>query len=571
MTKRANWIHFIAGGKGNDHLGGTSGRDLIVGRQGDDWMHGGKGNDVLLGDDAHGGKHWGWHFGGCWNARGDGNDTLDGGPGSDLVLGGRGNDLANYTLQENLKSHDVYDGSKGFDTLKLSLTYGEARLDSIQQDIAAFRAFLEDHANPGSDHGKTFHFESFNLDARNFEALEITLVNAAPTATADAIATDEDTPLLVAAPGLLANDTDPDHLDVLGVKGADTTSALGASVSVGANGNLTYDAGDLFQHLAAGESVTDSFHYTIADLSGTTATATVQVTVNGVNDAPLAGDDVAAPEGGGGQVEERLINFDDAPNPDVPSPTVDGYLFAGFSHFGFAGAGGTGMVAASTGNNNVGGGFDADAAIKRTDGEDFALKSLAIAALSVEPHVRIEGYNNGAHVDGATAELNLNGGYATLDFGAAWSSIDEVRFFGDVDPSQGVIADYLMIDNLLVSSGTAGAAGYSEDAPLDIDVLANDSDVDTSDVLQVIGVSAKSAMGATISVNDDGTLHYDPTDADDIQALGRGETATDSFEYTVSDGHGGVDTASVSVALAGADELVSPFAGLLSGPDVNLI
>ena len=573
MTKRADWIHFIAGGKDDNHLQGTDGRDVIFGRQGDDWMHGGAGNDILLGDGGYGGRLWGWHFGGCWNARGGGNDTLDGGAGSDLLLAGRGNDLANYTLQENLQSHDVYDGGKGFDMLQLSLTYGEARLDSVQEDIAAFKEFLEDHANSRGEHGKTFHFESFNLDARNFEALEIVRVNAAPTATADAFATDEDTPRLVAAPGVLANDTDPDHLDVLAVTGADAMSARGATVSVGADGSLSYDTGDLFQYLAAGESVTDTFHYAIVDLGGATATATVQVTVNGVNDAPLAGDDAFAPEGGGGPVENQLISFDATPDP-IASPTVDGYSFAGFTHFGFSGVGGTSMLAAGTGNDNVGGGSDADGAITRVDGEDFALKSLSIAAFFVEPTVTIKGYNDGAAVDGADLLLSLNGGYTNVQFGAAWASVDEVRFYGDVDPSLGVLGDYVLIDNLLVSSGTGGAAGYSEDEVFDIDVrdlLTNDEDPDLSDRLAVVNVSAKSAMGATITLDlVHGMLHYDPTDAQDIQALAGGETATDSFEYTVSDGNGGTDTASVSIALQGADEPVSPFAGLLSGPDVDL-
>jgi len=550
MTKRADPIKFITGSKGDDHLQGTAGKDVIAGGQGGDWIKGGAGNDLVAGDDLFGGKHWGWLFGSCWHAGSGGNDHLDGGGGSDLVLAGGGNDIANYTWSENLLSHDVYDGGKGFDTLQLTLTHGEFHLASVQADIAAFEAFLDSHANPQSDHGKTFEFKSFDLDARNFEALEIVLVNSAPTAGADAIATDEDTPLHIAAPGLLANDSDPDHLDVLSVTGADASSAHGAAVVVGADGGVTYDAGSLFQYLATGESVTDSFAYAIADLAGAAATATVQVTVTGVNDAPVAADDIVAPEGGAGQVDERLITFEDATNP----ANVDGYAFAGFSIFGFAGVGGTFMAAASTGNDNVGGGSDADGAVRHVDGADFAVHSLAIAALSFEPNVTIVGYNDNKPVDGAQVSLALNGGYTTIDFGPAWGSVDEVRFYGSVAEPEG---DYLMIDNLQVATGgSGGGSGVSEDTPIDIDVLGNDKDVDASDVLHMSAFDAMSKMGAAISMNDDGTLHYDPTHAEDIQALAQGETATDTFEYTVSDGHGGTDVASVSVALLGFDDLL---------------
>jgi VCBS repeat-containing protein len=551
MTKHAKWIKLIAGGRGDDHLQGSAGKDVVIGHQGNDWLHGGAGNDLVAGDEVFGGKLWGWHLGGCWHASGAGNDTLDGGAGSDLVLGGRGNDFANYTFAENLQSHDVYDGGKGFDTLQLSLTYGEARLASVQEDIAAFQSFLECRADPRSDHGKTFHFDSFDLDARNFEALETSLVNAAPTARADAFASDEDTPLRVAAPGVLANDTDADHLDVLAVTGADTLSSRGATVVVGTDGSITYDAGSLFQYLAAGESAMDSFSYQIEDLGGAAATATVRVAVAGVNDEPVAGDDSLAPAGGGGQAQEQLITFEGASN----AADVDGYAFAGFYTDSMFGINNSWMAATYTKTDTAGGDFDADGAIKRVDGQDFALKSLAIAALMVEPDVIIKGYNDGKLVDGASVPLGLNAVYKFIQFGAAWAGVDEVRFYGSVRPDLGVEGDWIAIDNVLVSSGSDGASGYSEDAPLDInvaDLLSNDDDVDASDVLHVSGVSAKSAMGAAIRLNDDGTLRYDPTQADEIQALGAGETATDTFEYTVSDGNGGTDVATVSIELLGA-------------------
>jgi hypothetical protein len=226
------------GGQFDDQLWGGLGNDLIIGGRGDDQLHGGAGDDVLIGDTV-GDIFGAWAFG-AWGRKDGYSDNLDGGAGNDFVFGGRGNDNANYTMAENLGdgftdigTRDFYDGGSGYDTLRLTLTHGEYLLASVQQDIANFQNFLASSANPNSPHNPTFHFQSFGLDALNFEALEINLVNTSPTANDDSATTDEDTALIVGAgDGLLANDSDPDHLDALAITGSDTLSALGATVTV---------------------------------------------------------------------------------------------------------------------------------------------------------------------------------------------------------------------------------------------------------------------------------------------------------------------------------------------------
>ncbi|HZL96005.1 MAG TPA: calcium-binding protein, partial [Vicinamibacterales bacterium] len=194
----------ISGGKGDDELFGLAGNDLLLGGKGDDSLLGGAGNDVLYGDGPGQDKFWFW--GKClwWIPQSDDDDVLDGGAGNDTVFAGRGDDVLLYSMAGNLGTgfanigtHDIYDGGSGFDTLLLELTYGEYLLGSVQADIDAFKAFLEDKANPRSDHGKVFQFKSFDLDARNFEALEVRLVNNVPTANDDANATDEDSSLVI--------------------------------------------------------------------------------------------------------------------------------------------------------------------------------------------------------------------------------------------------------------------------------------------------------------------------------------------------------------------------------------
>lgn len=80
-------------------------------------------------------------------------------------------------------------------------------------------------------------------------------------------------------------------------------------------------------------------------------------------------------------------------------------------------------------------------------------------------------------------------------------------------------------------------ATTAEDTPVDITVLANDTDAD-GDALSVTGVAA--AIKGTPTINANGTIHFVPS----ANAVGDAY-----FEYTVSDGHGGTDTANVYVSL----------------------
>ena len=128
-------------------------------------------------------------------------------------------------------------------------------------------------------------------------------VNDDPVAVDDTASTDEDTVVSVnAANGLLANDSDVegDTLTITQVEsqaltpGAQITLDSGALLTVNADGSYSYDPNGAFESLGAGEQATDSFTYTIEDGQGGEATATASVTVNGVNDAPLAEDDAAS-------------------------------------------------------------------------------------------------------------------------------------------------------------------------------------------------------------------------------------------------------------------------------------
>lgn len=85
-------------------------------------------------------------------------------------------------------------------------------------------------------------------------------------------------------------------------------------------------------------------------------------------------------------------------------------------------------------------------------------------------------------------------------------------------------------------------------------VLANDSDLDRGDALQVVGFDARSLFGATVSVATDGSYTYDPSASPSLQSLAAGETRLDSFRYTISDSYGGRASATVSMVVLGVND-----------------
>lgn len=107
-------------------------------------------------------------------------------------------------------------------------------------------------------------------------------VNDAPVAGNDAFSTNEDTTLNVAAPGVLGNDTDVDGPSV--TVSAVTQLPTKGSLTLNADGSFTY-----IPNLDA--NGTDTFKYRATDGSLLSNEATVTITINAVNDAPVANDD----------------------------------------------------------------------------------------------------------------------------------------------------------------------------------------------------------------------------------------------------------------------------------------
>lgn len=90
-----------------------------------------------------------------------------------------------------------------------------------------------------------------------------------------------------------------------------------------------------------------------------------------------------------------------------------------------------------------------------------------------------------------------------------------------------------------------------EDQSLMIQIVANDTDVDTGDTMQLVSIDRTGTTGSTAFASAGGVpmVYYNPS-----QALKAGETATDSFKYTIRDSTGALATATVTIQVTGAND-----------------
>ncbi|WP_197466095.1 cadherin-like domain-containing protein, partial [Oleiphilus sp. HI0080] len=112
-------------------------------------------------------------------------------------------------------------------------------------------------------------------------------LNAAPVAVDDSgLSVDVGQDLIINSADLLANDTDPDNGAVLTVVGFETPSQ--GSIVDNGDGTFTFSTPQNLS-MAQGESYVSSLTYTVEDELGASSSASFSVTVNGVNDGPVAG------------------------------------------------------------------------------------------------------------------------------------------------------------------------------------------------------------------------------------------------------------------------------------------
>lgn len=376
--------------------------------------------------------------------------------------------------------------------------------------------------------------------------INVNAVEDAPVATDDAFTTDEDTSLVVDLSGsILANDSDVD--------GDALTAVL---VSGPAHGTLTLNVDGSFNYSPeANFSGSDSFVYTASDGSSSSNEATVTITVNSVNDAPVAeSDEFTMDEDTSLHIDPPgLLGNDIDPDGDsltsvlVSGPTngtlslnADGSFdytpgtdFNGDDSFVYQASDGTLVSAETTVTIHVTAVNDVPVAADDafvTDEETPLVVDLSGSVLA-----------NDSDVDGDTLTAELVSGPAhgmlTLNVDGSFSYSPETNFSG-IDSFIYTASDGSDVSNeatvtITVNSvndaPVAESDGFTmdEDTLLHIDapgLLGNDSDPD-GDLLTSVLVSGPT--NGTLSLNADGSFDYTP---------GANFNGDDSFVYQANDG-----------------------------------
>ncbi|MGB3405585.1 MAG: Ig-like domain-containing protein [Microcoleaceae cyanobacterium] len=154
--------------------------------------------------------------------------------------------------------------------------------------------------------------------------------NSPPVAENDTVSTDANTVLTgnVLTDNGNGEDSDPDGNDITVNQingetvniGQPIVLESGAEITLNPDGTFSYNPNDQYTSLGVGETATETFTYTVNDGISDSEPATVTITINGVNDDPIAAEDNLQTS------PQRPLTFDPLTNdtdPDGDDLTLD--------------------------------------------------------------------------------------------------------------------------------------------------------------------------------------------------------------------------------------------------------
>ncbi|MFY3181329.1 retention module-containing protein, partial [Achromobacter xylosoxidans] len=333
--------------------------------------------------------------------------------------------------------------------------------------------------------------------------------NNAPLAINDVARTDEKSAV---RGNLLINDSDPDGdpLSLVSINGRPmtpngvaVTGSNGGTFIVQPDGSYEFVPGNSFQHLPEGQTTTTTISYVVTDPSGATSTATVEVTVVGVNDpaqitASKPGDDA-------GTVKEDEVSTANGKLNVIDADDGQSFFVAVADR---AGVYGTFSIDA---NGNW---------VYNLNQADPRVQALAVGEKLTETFTVTT-------ADGTTSTITV-----TID-----GTNDKPELSGKTDGA-------------VTEDGTTTATGK-----LDV------TDVDASDTHTWTVSNNGDGQYGKFTVDQNGNWKYElDNTSDKVQALKDGEKVTDTITVTVDDGHGGTATKTITVDITGTNDtaVISP-------------
>jgi len=386
--------------------------------------------------------------------------------------------------------------------------------------------------------------------------ITVSAVNHPGSATDDSTSTAEDTVLNVAAPGVLGNDNDPDGLVV--ITGSAATSQGGA-IQFASDGSYTYTP-------AANFNGSDSVGYAAQDPFGSQVSATLTITVNAVNDAPVVSGSVtlaSIAEDSGARLITQAQLLGNASDVDGPSLTAVNLTIATGAGALVNNNNGTwSYTPAPNDDTSVSFSYQvtdgvaapvADSAtldITAVNDAPVVSGAVTLAAITEDSGARLitqtQLLGNASDVDGPSlAAVNLaittgagalvNNNNGTWSYTPAPNDDTSVSFSYQVTDSVAApVADSASLDitpvnDAPVVSGSVTLVPVAEDSGArlitQVDLLGNASDVDGPS-LTAINLAIASGVGTLVN-NNNGTWSYTPALHDDTSV---------SFAYQVTDG-----------------------------------
>ena len=375
-------------------------------------------------------------------------------------------------------------------------------------------------------------------DARDIATvtLDIKSVNDAP------IITITDTTVIEDEAQIIGNISDIDGTIDLSATNA---SAENGTVAIDTNGNIIYTPNENYN---GSESIT----ITATDNEGSVTTQTVAITVEAVNDAPIAKDD-------GVFYLNQVFTGSEVPLLNNGSPLGTKFTMTGSAQTLSILDDDT-LLEDNTGSNAVeeaqSRDYNAQVLMSSFNGHPegayiysrgyYEVENLTSGKIAQLYQIRIDNDYSGSGVP------NTHGQYWAYSDGFVVSSGDEIELISSFNGGGNV--RYVNLDTNTDSSLGLTQFITDEDSSIIVDVLENDINLD-NDILRIIAVDNPVMLNGVnigllevVSINNKEQIKFTPND--EMDKLEEGEIQNITFSYTLSDGSLS-DSASVVIRITG--------------------